>query len=106
MTIDPTAKLSPGRLHATLTGSVSCDNFAGPTSLNGQIVQPGGTGGYGFIAVACDGTPHLFTMDVSTAMGMTWASSRLARRARRCLSRPAARWVRHHVPDAIIELVA
>jgi hypothetical protein len=70
ITIDPTAKLSPGRLHATLTGSVSCDNFGGPTSLSGQIVQPGGASGYGFATVACDGTPHLYTIDVNAGMGM------------------------------------
>jgi hypothetical protein len=70
ITIDPTAKLSPGRLHATLTGSVSCDNYGGPTSLSGQIVQPGGAFGFGFTTVACDGTPHLYTIDVNAGMGM------------------------------------
>lgn len=71
ITIDPTAKLSPGRLHATVTGSVSCDNvYGGPTSLSGQIVQPGGASGFGSTTVACDGTPHLYMVDVSAGMGM------------------------------------
>jgi hypothetical protein len=65
ITIDPTAKLSPGRLHVTLTGSVSCD-LAGPAQLSGQVIQQGGAAGFGFISAPCDGTPHLYTMDVST----------------------------------------
>jgi hypothetical protein len=70
ITIDPTAKLSPGRLHATLTGSVACDYYPGGAALSGQIVQPGAASGYGSISAPCDGTPHLYTIDVSTGMGM------------------------------------
>jgi hypothetical protein len=66
LTLDRTAQLSPGRLHATLTGTVTCD--AGTTSfLNGQIVQPGNTSGFGSVAVACVGTPQKYAIDVSTS---------------------------------------
>jgi hypothetical protein len=70
ITIDPTAHLSPGRLHVTLTGSIACDNVPGPVGLNGQVIQQGGASGWGFTSVACDGMPHLYTMDVSTGFAI------------------------------------
>jgi hypothetical protein len=63
LTIDPTAQLSPGRLQATLTGTVTCD--PGTTAfLDGQIVQPKGASGFGFTQVTCDGTAQAFAIDV------------------------------------------
>jgi hypothetical protein len=63
LTMDRTAQLSPGRLHATLTGTVTCD--AGSTvSLNGQIVQPKIASGFGGTSVACDGTSQTYAIDV------------------------------------------
>ncbi|MGH2840869.1 MAG: hypothetical protein ACRDKY_08610 [Solirubrobacteraceae bacterium] len=65
LTIDPTAKLSPGQLHATLVGTVTCD--PGSTALlSGQIVQPKNASGFGSTTVTCDGTPQPYTIDVST----------------------------------------
>jgi hypothetical protein len=66
LTLDRTAQLSPGRLHATLTGTVTCDE--GTTSfLNGQIVQPGNTTGFGSVLIACVGTPQKYVIDVATS---------------------------------------
>ena len=63
LTLDPTAQLSPGRLQATLTGTVTCD--PGTTAfLNGQIVQPKNTSGFGFTQVTCDGTAQAYAIDV------------------------------------------
>ena len=63
LTIDPTAQLSPGRLQATLTGTVTCD--PGTTAfLDGQIVQPKDASGFGFTQVTCDGTAQAFAIDV------------------------------------------
>lgn len=65
ITIDRTAELSPGHLHATLTGTVTCD--AGETVfLSGQIIQPKGASGAGFTQVVCEGTPQPYSIDVST----------------------------------------
>ena len=62
MTIDPTVQLSPGRLHATLTGTVTCD--AGRSVfLGGQIVQSGRTS-FGSTSVACSGTSQPYAIDV------------------------------------------
>ncbi len=66
ITISPTAQLSPGRLHVTLTGTVTCD--AGTTSyLNAQIVQARTGSGYGSTAVACDGTQQSYAIVVSSS---------------------------------------
>ena len=65
LTLDPTAKLSPGHLHAYLTGTITCD--AGDmVSLSGQVVQSKGANGYGYAATppVCDGTPQPYTVDV------------------------------------------
>jgi hypothetical protein len=65
LTMDSTAALSPGRLHATLTGTVTCD--AGTTVfLGAQIVQSGVASGYGGSSLACDGKAQEYTADVST----------------------------------------
>jgi hypothetical protein len=69
ITLDPTANLSPGRLHATLTGTVTCD--AGTTAfLNGRIVQPRNASGGGGTSVQCAGTPQKYAIDVSTFDGV------------------------------------
>jgi hypothetical protein len=69
MTIDDTAQLSPGMLHATLTGSLRCDpgDFS-PffSSLSGQISQSKGGSGFGSAVPTCDGTPQPFSMDVAS----------------------------------------
>jgi hypothetical protein len=65
LTMDTTAALSPGHLHATLTGTVTCD--AGTTVfLSGQIVQSGVASGYGGSSLACDGKAQEYNVDVST----------------------------------------
>jgi hypothetical protein len=69
LTMDSTAALSPGHLHAVLTGTVTCD--AGTTVfLNGQVVQRRNVNvnvnGYGFTSVACNGTSQRYALDVST----------------------------------------
>jgi hypothetical protein len=67
LSLDPTAQLSPGYLHATLTGSITCDPGDNP-SISGQIVQPKTASGFGWAnALACDGTPQPFAIDVSTS---------------------------------------
>ena len=68
MVIDDTAQLSPGMLHATLTGSVTCDpgDFSSFGGLSGQIVQSKGGSGYGYVQPTCDGAPHPFSIDVSS----------------------------------------
>lgn len=64
LTIDPTAALSPGRLHATLTGRVTCD--PGDSGyMSGQIVQSRNASGYGSSQTVCDGTSHPYAIDVS-----------------------------------------
>lgn len=66
LTLDPTAQLSPGLLHATLTGTVTCD--AGTNAfLSARIVQPRNTSGFGGVSVACVGTPQKYAIDVSAS---------------------------------------
>ena len=65
LTVDSTAALSPGHMHATLTGSVTCDPGMNAL-LNGQIVQPKGGSGFGGISVVCTGTPQPYSIDVSS----------------------------------------
>jgi len=66
LSMDPTAQLSPGRLHATLTGSLTCDP-GDNLSISGQIVQPKTTSGFGFMSgFPCDGTAQPFALDVSS----------------------------------------
>ncbi|MDX6718840.1 MAG: hypothetical protein QOJ63_1094 [Solirubrobacteraceae bacterium] len=64
LTLDPTAALSPGRLHATLTGKVTCDP-GDNVFMNGQIVQPKNTSGFGSTQAVCDGTSHPYAIDVA-----------------------------------------
>ena len=64
ITIDNSAQLSPGHLHVTLTGTVTCD--PGTTaSLSGKIISKSASG-LGYSQVACDGTPQAYAIDVST----------------------------------------
>ena len=64
LTIDPVAQLSPGHLHAYLTGTVTCDP-GDSMSMNGQVAQPTGANGFGFgPGPVCDGTPQAYTVDV------------------------------------------
>jgi hypothetical protein len=65
LTLDPTAQLSPGRLHATLTGMVTCDPST-TTFLTGQVIQPKVASGFGTTTAVCDGTAHPYTIDVSS----------------------------------------
>ena len=66
ITMDPTAQLSPGGLHATLTGTVTCDPGDAPI-LSGQIVQTKNEpGGFGSTQAVCDGTAQPYAIDVST----------------------------------------
>lgn len=64
LTLDRTAALSPGRLHATLTGTVTCDP-GDSAFLNGQIVQTRNASGFGSTQAVCDGTSHRYAIDVS-----------------------------------------
>jgi hypothetical protein len=67
MTLDPTAALSPGRLHVTLTGTVTCDPGTN-AFLNGRVVQRKGQRnieGYGSTMIACNGTSQAYAIDVS-----------------------------------------
>ena len=69
LTINDTAKLSPGMLHATLTGTIRCDpGDLSPfySSLSGQITQAKGASGYGGVMPTCDGTVQPFSIDVSS----------------------------------------
>jgi hypothetical protein len=68
LTLDPSAQLSPGRLHAHLTGTVTCDPGK-DVSLSGQVIQSGQASGYGFTALACDGAQQAYTIDVATGGG-------------------------------------
>jgi hypothetical protein len=88
LTMDSTAALSPGRLHATLTGTVTCD--AGTTVfLGAQIVQSGVASGYGGSSLACDGKAQEYTADVSTGGS---GYSRPVGRTRKCPRSIAPRW--------------
>jgi len=63
LTLDSSAQLSPGHLHAYLTGTITCD--PGDTvSLSGQVVQSKGASGTGYTAPVCDGTQQTYTIDV------------------------------------------
>ena len=74
LTLDPSAQLSPGRLHAYLTGTITCD--PGDTvSLSGQVVQPKSATGFGSTTINCDGTPQAYTIDASTGGGFPGFSS-------------------------------
>jgi hypothetical protein len=64
LTMDRTAALSPGRLHATLTGSITCSSGS-TVYLNGQIVQAGNGSAYGSTMATCDGKSQEYTVDVS-----------------------------------------
>lgn len=64
ITIDSSAQLSPGHLHVTLTGTVTCD--PGTTaSLSGKVISRSASG-LGYTEVACDGTPQAYAIDVSS----------------------------------------
>jgi hypothetical protein len=72
--LDPSAQLSPGRLHAYVTGTITCD----PTdnvSLNSQIVQPASTTGYGYTTHVCNGTPQTYMIDVASGGGFPGGST-------------------------------
>ena len=70
LTIDPTAQLSPGHLHATLTGSITCAPGDYPY-VSGQVVQPKGASGYGSTNLGfCTGASQPFAIDVSTSGGI------------------------------------
>lgn len=67
LTLDSTAQLSPGMLHATLTGTITCTPGGYYTPyLSGQIIQSKGGSGYGSAPAACDGTPQPFSLDISS----------------------------------------
>jgi hypothetical protein len=67
-TIGPTAQLSPGHLHAYMTGTVTCE--VGKTvSLSGQVVQSKGVSGFGYANLDCNGTSQAYTIDASGAGG-------------------------------------
>ena len=66
ITMDPTAQLSAGGLHATLTGTVTCDPGDTP-NLSGQIVATKNEpGGFGSAHAVCDGTAQPYAIDVTT----------------------------------------
>jgi len=69
LTMDPTAQLSPGGLHALLTGTITCAPGDAP-SLSGQVI--GGkneTSGFGSGVATCDGTSQPYTVDVGSSGG-------------------------------------
>lgn len=68
LTLDSSAQLSPGHLHAYLTGTITCDP-GDNVSLSGQVVQSKGASGFGSTTVACDGTEQPYTIDVSSSGG-------------------------------------
>lgn len=72
--LDPSAQLSPGRLHVYLTGTIIC-NPGDNVSLSGHVVQPDGASGYGYTAPVCAGTGQPFTIDVSAGGGFPGSSS-------------------------------
>ena len=75
LTMDPTAQLSPGALHATMTGTITCDPGDNP-SVSGQIVATKSEpGGYGSTMISCDGTTKPFAIDVSTGSGFPYPLS-------------------------------
>jgi len=66
LTMNDTAQLSPGRLHAALTGTVTCTPGTN-VFLDGRIVQPRNVSGFGSIPVVCDGTSQKYSIDVSAS---------------------------------------
>ncbi len=68
LTLDPTAQLSPGRLHAYLTGTVTCDPGK-DVSLTGQVIQSSEASGNGYTTLACDGSEQAYAIDAATAGG-------------------------------------
>jgi hypothetical protein len=75
LTIDPTAQLSPGRLHAFVTGTLACDPGDTP-SLSGQVIQSSGASGFGFATLpTCDGTAKPYMIDVGTGGGFPGGQS-------------------------------
>ncbi|MDX6683844.1 MAG: hypothetical protein QOG94_3883 [Solirubrobacteraceae bacterium] len=70
LTLDPTARMSPGALHATLAGTITCAPGDLP-SFSGQILQTGknGASGFGSATPVCDGTSQRYAIDVSTNGG-------------------------------------
>jgi hypothetical protein len=68
LTLDPTAQLSPGRLHAYLTGTIACAT-GDSVSLSGQVVQANNSSGFGSAAPVCAGMEQAFTIDVSASGG-------------------------------------
>jgi hypothetical protein len=65
LTLNDTAPLSPGMMHATLSGTIACDPGDSPY-LYGTIAQSKGASGFGSATVSCDGSPHAYSMDVSS----------------------------------------
>ena len=74
LTLDASAQLSPGRLHAYLTGSINC-NLGDNVSLSGQVVQSNSSSGFGSTTPVCDGTAHTYTVDVSAGGGFPGTST-------------------------------
>jgi hypothetical protein len=67
LTMNDTAPLSPGMMHATLSGTIACDPGSSPF-ISGQIVQSKGASGFGSTAVTCDGTTQAFSIDVTSGI--------------------------------------
>jgi hypothetical protein len=74
LTLDPTAKLSPGRLHAYLTGTIACAP-GDAVSLSGQVVQANGANGFGSVTHVCLGMEQAYTIDVSAGGGFPGISA-------------------------------
>ena len=68
LTLNDTAPLSPGHLHATLGGTITCAPGSS-TFLSGQISQAKGGNGYGSAQVSCTGSPQAYSIDVASASG-------------------------------------
>jgi hypothetical protein len=66
LTLNRTAQLSPGRLHARVTGTVTCDSGTA-AFLDGRIIQSGNTSGFGSTRIVCAGTPQNYAIDVSAS---------------------------------------
>jgi len=66
LTLNATAPLSPGRLHATLSGTITCAPGSS-TFLSGQIVQAKGGSGFGSTQASCTGSPQPYSIDVSAS---------------------------------------
>jgi hypothetical protein len=72
--LDPSAQLSPGRLHAYVTGTITCDP-ADNVSLSGQVVQPDSATGNGYTTHVCNGTPQTYMIDVASGGGFPGSST-------------------------------